>query len=59
MTKIPSVEEQKKYWYRFSIQICPVCGQEYQHEKERVFTPKPKDWNERHEITQIYDYCNS
>jgi len=49
----------EKYWYRFYTQACPVCGRENVYPKERLFTPKPESWNERHLYADIYDHCNS
>jgi hypothetical protein len=46
----------KKYWYRFTVVECPVCGGGEQF-KEREYTPKPKDPSKRHTYLQIYDYC--
>ena len=48
----------KKYWILSYTQICPVCGQEHTY-KSREYSEKPKDWNERNEIKEVYDYCNS
>jgi len=52
-------EKQNKYWYKFSMHMCHMCGCEHHDEKERMFTPKPKNCGERHTVTERYDYCNN
>lgn len=45
-----------KYWYYFTEDYCPVCsGTDIS--KERMFTPKPEDYDERHNMREVYDYC--
>jgi hypothetical protein len=40
-----------KYWYKFYISECVLCGSGYT-EKERMYTPKPEDPRERYEYHQ-------
>lgn len=54
-----NIKEKKKYWYKFYIGECPVCGKDKSY-KERVYGEKPKDSKERYEHipdTQTYDGC--
>lgn len=48
----------KKYWYKFLMHWCPICGKETKW-KERIYDrPKPKDIEDRHVYSEIYDYCD-
>jgi len=47
----------KKYWYKFYINYCPVCGSEDKW-KERQYTKKPKDGAKRYEVRERYDWCD-
>lgn len=47
----------QKYWYRFHWVVCPVCGQEFHYQKERMFTPKPEEHHLRYVCEDRYDYC--
>lgn len=46
-----------KYWYKFTCFYCPVCGSE-DWIKERQYTPKPEDGNERYVHEIRYDWCD-
>ena len=46
----------RKFWYKFIIHYCPVCGKEDCF-KERIYTIRPKDRSERYSFIYIYDYC--
>lgn len=48
----------KKYWYLFTWIGCPVCGRGHTY-KERMYSPKPKGYLNRHKESEIYDYCNA
>ena len=50
-------EEKRKYWYKFFIYECPICGRGDTY-KERQYTPKPEDGSERYDFAVHYDYCN-
>lgn len=52
------MNKKKKYWYKFYIEYCPVCGQE-RKDKQRVYGVKPKDYKKIYIVTEKYDYCNS
>ena len=49
--------ERKKYWYEKTVYYCPVCGREDVY-RERVYTPKPKNWGDRNTFIEKFDYCN-
>jgi hypothetical protein len=49
----PGVLAMRGYWILFTEFYCPICAHAdiYQH---RVFDrPKPKTWQERHEIIEV------
>ncbi len=49
----------KKYWYKFYVGECPVCGRD-QGYKIRVNGEKPKSIEERYVqlgYQETYDYC--
>jgi hypothetical protein len=47
-----------KYWYFKSLHECPVCGRSDTY-RERRYTPKPENPQDRCEYVVDYDYCNS
>ena len=47
-----------KYWLFITHHYCPVCGGGHTY-RERRFTPKPEDPNERVEWVDAYDWCNA
>ena len=46
----------KKYWIKFIHYYCPLCGKEETFQ-ERIPLPKPKDYLDRHEVIENYDWC--
>ena len=48
----------RKYWILTTITECIVCGRG-STEKERQYTPKPKEYSKRRIRIFRYDYCNS
>lgn len=46
-----SVGSKKKYWYKFFYEECVLCGRSSKW-KERQYTPRPKEWWERHDERQ-------
>lgn len=49
----------KKYWYKFYVGECPVCGRNASY-KERIYGEKPKNIQDRYIILaqeQTYDHC--
>jgi len=51
---------ERKYWYLFTYSYCPVCGREFAYPKVRVYDrPKPELYQDRHIVTEVYDYCGS
>lgn len=44
------------YWYFVTLKYCPVCGSERIY-RERVYTPKPEAWEDRHKVEDLYDWC--
>ena len=49
-------KDEKKYWYLFTIIECPVCGATDIF-KERQYTPKPANPQDRYNYEQGYDWC--
>lgn len=54
---MPAKKRKRKYWYLFVIQECPVCGRDHSY-KERKYTPKPKDAQDRYQRKDAYDWCD-
>lgn len=46
----------KQYWYLTEIHVCPICSKEIKY-KQRQYTEKPKDLNDRTKVVHVYDYC--
>lgn len=44
------------YWYHYEITVCPPCGRE-SITKERQYTEKPKNSQERYELIEHYCGC--
>lgn len=49
------MKEKKKYWYKFSIYYCPLCGRD-SSTKYRVYE-KPK-LEDRYVLKEVWDYCD-
>ncbi len=48
----------KKYWYKFFIEECPMCGRNSQW-KERIYgKPRPIKKEDRYKFSQVWCYCN-
>lgn len=47
-----------KYWYKTYIVECPVCGNTDEF-KERVYTEKPLNIEERFDYKQQYYHCEN
>jgi len=45
-----------KYWYMTYIIECPVCGSTDRY-RERKYTERPLDIEERFDYKQQYDHC--
>jgi hypothetical protein len=45
-----------KYWYFIHEDYCPVCGRS-DTARERAYTPKPDNWEDRHAYHESYDWC--
>ena len=43
--------KKEKYWYYMTIYECVLCGEEEVY-RERRYTSKPENWNDRHEYHQ-------
>jgi len=50
------VKNKKAHWYLFTVTECPVCGNGEEY-KERKYTEKPKDKEDRYIYQQQYDNC--
>lgn len=48
----------KPHWYFISTIYCPLCGRTETY-RERRHTPRPDDYNDRHEFLERYDYCDA
>jgi hypothetical protein len=49
----------KKYWYKFYMGECPVCGSDCSY-KKRMYGPKPQNKEDRYEwlpAHYCYDNC--
>ena len=46
------------YWYLTTIEYCPVCGSEAKY-RERQYTEKPEDWEDRNIMHTRYDWCDA
>jgi hypothetical protein len=40
-----------RYWYFITIYECVLCFAEEEY-RERRYTPRPKEWGDRHELIQ-------
>lgn len=49
--KIDGRKGKNKYWYYITEYECVLCGR-YTIYKERRYTPKPKNYKDRHEFHQ-------
>lgn len=45
-------DKKVKYWYEFYHEECVLCGRGDDY-KIRRYTPKPKEWMERHHYEQF------
>ena len=52
------MKEKKKYWYKTTIYYCPICCRENVY-KERQYTEKPKEYEKRVKIIEVWDYCGA
>jgi len=41
----------------FTTHYCPVCGHTEVY-RERMYTPKPDEQEERYIFEEVYDWCN-
>ena len=57
-TPKPAETPKTAYWYFIRIVECPVCGRDEEY-RERRYTPRPDDANERHSYEQHYDWCDA
>lgn len=48
---------QKGVWYKMYYAECPQCGSSEEH-RTRMPPPRPKDYKERYEYDQQWDYCD-
>jgi len=46
-----------KYWIYRTTYYCPLCGKEKVF-RERYYTKKPDNFNQRQEWIERYDYCD-
>ena len=49
--------QKRKYWVKRYEFYCPACGKNTVY-RERRYTPKPKEYSERVEVKEQYDYCS-
>ena len=57
MTRTTRTRAKRRYWILVTRYECPVCGSGRTY-RERQYTPKPADWNNRHAYEVHYDYCD-
>ena len=50
----------KRWWIRFTINACPICGRGDTY-RERIYNkPKPKDKAKQYDYNGMaYDWCNA
>lgn len=48
----------RKHWYLVTIHACPICGHEKVY-RERQYTPKPSNRQERIQYHEYYDWCDA
>jgi len=53
---VGGIEMSKPYWYLTTINECPICGRQ-EVVKERMYTEKPVNPEDRFIFIQIYDWC--
>lgn len=49
--------EKKKYWYKFDMFECPICGRGPSY-RTRVYGERPDDPSEIYFFHVDYDYCD-
>ena len=47
-----------QYWMFITEYYCPVCSKTDTY-RNRMPMPKPEDWDDRHDVIEMYDYCNA
>ena len=47
----------REYWYFTTYYECPVCGSQHTV-RERRYTPRPEDDEDRYTHVQWYDNCD-
>ncbi len=47
-----------KVWYFIYSNYCPICGRTDEW-RERRYGPKPDKWEDRHQFSEVYDYCDA
>jgi len=45
-----------RYWYFINEDYCPPCGRT-DVSRERIYGPRPDRWEDRHQFSEIYDWC--
>jgi hypothetical protein len=45
-----------KFWFYFTEDYCPICGAS-DIAKQRMYTPRPEDYRDRHNMREVYNYC--
>lgn len=43
-----------KYWYKTTINLCPVCGREQKYRERQYAFPKPPNTVV---VKEVYDWC--
>ena len=51
------MSKRRRYWIRFHIAPCQVCGGECDGRRERVYGPKPKAHAKRYVVSHGQNYC--
>lgn len=44
------------HWYFIYCHECPLCGKTDEY-RERRYTPRPAEYEDRHEFEVMYDNC--
>lgn len=46
----------REHWYFIYVTCCPACGR-CEEVRERRYGPRPEAWEDRHEYSEFWDYC--
>ena len=50
-------KQKGKYWYKFTEYYCPLCNRTEVYKVRIYDKPKPKNYDNRHEVIEHWDGC--